>query len=329
MNNKFSIFAVVIVAAMIFAVSCNKNTMTKVTPNQQDAYSKMITQRIEDFQQQMQSNYKSGTTMPLDSAVWDLEALITNYGAYPDSVAKDFTLKKAHFTITVDANNNVTNSDVQALYQRMIDTINAQLSAINSSVKFMNFSDVQQDSVVGNTAYLSTNNGYSFNLILGLYQNFTDDWIWGTLNNPDQPPYAGNCSGTDFSSDGSNEIQYRLNHPVAAGQGGAYTDLETREMTGFDFINENGEPRLYVDPTMTINNCMDISELTTNLTNAHDIIYTYDDVTDPNTGDPLGIRPHGKDFIKTKIVDDIVTDYVSAYFHNYHVTYGTPYTPIQ
>ena len=323
MNNKFSLFAVITVAAMIFAVSCNKETMNNINRNKQDAYSKRITQRIENFQKQMQSSYKSGTTMPLDSAVWDLEALITNYGAFPDSASQDFTLKKAHFTITVDANNNVTNSDVQALYQRMIDTINAQLAEINNNVKFLAFSDVQQDSVVGSTAYLTTNNGYGFNLILGIYANFTDDWIWGTLDNPDQPPYAGNCAGTDFSSDGSNEIQYRLNHPGAVGQGSAYTDLETREMTGEDFEDENGEPRLYIgtDPM----HCMTISELTENLINADDIIKTYDDI-DPNTGQPLGLRPHGKDFIKAKIYDDVIVGN-PLYLHYYFITYGTPYTP--
>ncbi len=326
MNNKFSLFAVIIVAAMVFAVSCNKQTMTKVNRNKQDAYSKMITQRIENFQQQMQSTYKSGTTMPLDSAVWDLEALITNYGAFPDSVSKDFTLKKAHFTIPVDANNNVTNSDVQALYQRMVDTISSQLATINSSVKFLAFSDVQQDSVVGTTAYLTTNNGYGYHFILGLYEPFTDSWIWGTLSNPEEPPYAGNCDGNDFSSDGSNEIQYRLNHPAAVPYSTGYTDLETDYATGEVFEDSNFNPRLYWDPTHDAMHCMSIAELTDNLVNADDIIKTYNDI-DPNTGEPMGLRPHGKNFVKVTIFDDMITlpngNYV--YLHHYYVTYGVPY----
>ncbi len=328
MYNKFSLFAVIIVAAMIFAVSCNKQTMTKENKTGQDSYSKMVTQRIVNFQQQMQSTYKSGTTLSLDSTVWDLEALITNYGAYPDSVAKNFTLKHARFTIQVDANNMVTMSDVQALYQRMIDTINVQLAGINSNVKFMNFSDVQQDSVVGNTAYLSTNNGYSFNLILGIYQNFTDDWIWGTLGEEYGTPPAGNCAGTDFTSDGSDEIQYRLNHPVASGQGSAYTDLETDYTNGQYFLDENYVPRLYWDPTHDANHCMHIPELTDNLINADNIIKTYDDI-DPNTGLPLGLRPHGKNFIRVQIFDDMTVGSPQFYDHWHEVTYGKPYTIIQ
>ena len=293
--------------------------------NKVDTYSQMINKRISNFQKQMQSTYKSGTTIPLDSAVWDLEALITNYGAFPDSAAKNFTIKKAHFTINVDANSNVTNSDVQALYQQMIDTIDAQLATINSDDKFLNYSDVQKDSVVGSTAYLTTNNGYGSNLILGLYQPFTDSWIWGTLQEGPGVPPMGNCSGTDLTSDGSDEIQYRLNHPAAMSAAIGYTDLETITTNGSFFSDANGNPRLYWDVTGAINHCMDIPELTTNLTNADTIIKTcsYPDPT-------LGIRPQGKAFIKVNIVDDVITDYYpSIYFHVYHVTYGKPYFYIQ
>ncbi len=327
MNNKFLLFAVIIVAAMVFAVSCNKDTMNKVNRDNQDAYSTMVIQRIQNFQLQMQSTYKSGTTMPLDSAVWDLEALITNYGAFPDSISKDFTLKKAQFTISVDGSNNVSNSDVQALYQRMVDTITAQLATINSSVKFLAFSDVQQDSVIGTTAYLSTNNGYGYNFILGLYEPFTDSWIWGTLDNPEQPPYAGNCAQTDFSSDGSNEIQYRLNHPAVLPWRTGYTNLETKYTNGSFFVDANGNPRLYWDPTHDGMHCMSIAELTDNLVNADDIIKTYND-PDPNTGDPMGLRPHGKSFVRVNIIDDMIPNGGSnyPYLHNYEVTYGKPYT---
>jgi len=294
--------------------------------NKVDTYSQMINKRISNFQQQMQSTYKSGTTMPLDSAVWDLEALITNYGAYPDSVAKNFTIKKAHFTIPVDANSNVTNSDVQALYQQMIDTITAQLGTINSDDKFLNYSDVQKDSVVGSTAYLTTNNGYGYNFILGLYQPFTDSWIWGTLDEEYGTPPMGNCSGTDLTSDGSDEIQYRLNHPAAVPVATGYTDLVTRYATGDNFLDEDGNPRLYVDYSGDINHCMNIPELTDNLVNADSIIKTYDDVFDPNTGYPLGLRPRGKNFIKVNIFDTQMVDYYPyIYAHWYEVTYGIPY----
>ena len=316
MKNKITIVAVVIASVILFMVSCKKDNITRENTNMMNdnSYASVV-QRIESFRQQMEGNYKNGTLMPLDTAVWSLEALLTNYGGYPDSVAEDYLLMHSCFTLTVDANNMVTNDDVQALYQQMVDTITAQLNGMAGNVKFLRFSDVQQDSVVGNTAYLSSNNGYGTGLILGIYTTFDDDWIWGTIGTPPPGPFAGNCDQTDFSSDGSNEIEYRLNHQAVPVVAYLYTDLVSLWMSGIDFDN-----RLLV--TLDNTHCMNEEELTNNLVNANDIINTYT---------PDGLRPFGKDFMSVSIIDTWVTsNYIVNYIHRYHVTYGTPYTnPIE
>ena len=158
----------------------------------------------------MQGHFKNGTMMTLDTAVWNLEALLTNFGGYPDSASDKFILMRSHFTLPINANGLVSMDDVQALYQQMVDSITVQLNSIAGTVKFLKFSDVRQDSVVGGTAYITSNNGYGQGFILGLYPPFTDDWIWGTLGEEYGTPPLGNCDGTDLTSDGSDEIQYRL-----------------------------------------------------------------------------------------------------------------------
>ncbi len=328
MKNKISFLSVIILSLLFIVVSCKKNTInTPESNSNNNTYSKTIVQRINQFNQQMQGHFKNGTMMTLDTAVWNLEALLTNYGGYPDSASDRFILMHSHFTLPTDANGLVSMDDVQALYQQMVDSITAQLNGIAGTVKFLKFSDVQQDSVVGSTAYITSNNGYGQGFILGLYPPFTDDWIWGTLDNPDNPPYMGNCDQTDFSSDGSNEIQYRLNHPAAVPYMVGYTDLITRSAEGNTFTDPQGNPRLYWDPTADGWHCMSITELTDNLTNAHDIINTYDDVFYPNTNIAMGLRPHEKSFVSVEIIDDILlgSENASAYLHYYYVTYGTPY----
>jgi len=314
MKNKLTFLSVMLLSVLFFVVSCKKDNISNPQQSTNSNYSNNIMKRIENFRLQMNENYKSSTLMSLDTAVWNLEALLTNYGGYPDSIGKNFLLMKAHFTLPVDANNMVTNDAVQALYQQMVDTITAQLAGIDENIKFLKFSDVQQDSVVGSTAYLSTNDGYGTGFILGLYEPFDDDWIWGTIGTPPPGPFAGNCSGTDFSSDGSNEIQYRLNHPAVMPYSVGYTDIETDDMTGWDFEGSNG-PRLYVgtDPT----HCMDINELTDNLINADEII---------KTPAPNGLKPAGKSFISVEIIDEVVVSYSNeSFLHYYQVTYGIPY----
>ena len=321
MKNKISFLSVITLSLLFIVVSCKKNNLNTPDSNSNNnIYSKTIVQRINQFNQQMQGHFKNGTMMTLDTAVWNLEALLTNYGGYPDSASDRFILMHSHFTLPTDANGLVSMDDVQVLYQQMVDSITAQLNGIAGTVKFLKFSDVQQDSVVGSTAYITSNNGYGQGFILGLYSPFTDAWIWGTLGvPPGQGPYMGNCAQTDFSSDGSNEIQYRLNHPAAVLNASGYTDIETQYMSGIDFEDENGNPRLLV--TTDINHCMSIAELTDNLINADDIINTYA---------PSGLRPIGKSFINTSIADAYIDfDYVTYWVHYYHVSYGIPFFGIQ
>ena len=328
MKNKITYLTVITLITLIAIVSCKRNNVNPTDRQQNsDSYSQQIMKRIEAFQKQVTGHFKDGTMMPLDTAVWNLEALLTNYGGYPDSASQNFLLKKAHFTLPVDVNGLVSMNNVQTVYQQMVDTITAQLNDISGNVKFLKFSDVQQDSVVGNTAYITSNNGYGQGYILGLYEPFHDDWIWGTLNNPDQPPYSGNCSGTDFSSDGSNEIQYRLNHPIAVSNASGYTDLETQEAVGLDFMESDGTYRIYWDDTHTINKCLTINDLTYYLTQAYDIVNTTDD---PNTTEKEGIRPFGKSFISINILDDmIVAPNNYPFLHHYYATYGIPFFGIQ
>jgi len=328
MKNKITIVAVVIASVILFMVSCKKDNITRENTNMMNdnSYASVV-QRIESFRQQMEGNYKNGTLMPLDTAVWSLEALLTNYGGYPDSVAEDYLLMHSCFTLTVDANNMVTNDDVQALYQQMVDTITAQMNGMAGNVKFLRFSDVQQDSVVGNTAYLSSNNSYGTGFILGIYTTFDDDWLWGTNSAPQPGPFAGNCDQTDFSSDASNEIEYRLNHPVCIpiGQVMGYTDIVTNVTDGSHCQNNDGY-RIYWDEYGILNNCLSVSQLTFYLTEADDIIKTEDD---PTTYNVEGLKAPDKEFMSISITDEVIVANSPVYFHLYHATYGVPYYPTE
>ena len=319
-NNNFYKLGVVILLALIAFYSCKKDNMPTTEPTTDNtAYSNMITNRINNFRQQMQNPERSGE-MLLDTAVWNLEALINYDYAYPDSASKDFTIMSSHYTVTVDENGMVSEAEVQQVYNLMLDTLNYQLALLNDDVKFTVFSDVQLDEVDGNTARLTVNNGYGSGLILGLYDPFydDDDWIWGTLGGP----LAGKCDGTEVGvSDGSNELQYRLNHPAALPANVGYTDLVLRigEPTSFPDPNGTGY-RIYLDPTATIDNCLYNEDLEYYLIEADDIIKTYEA--------DGGLRPLNKSFVRIEIIDDILLGN-GSYCHTYRVTYGTPYDNTQ
>jgi len=318
MKNKLKTLSVILVVMLITITSCKKDNLQQAgfTDNN-TAYANMIVNRIDNFRTQMNSTERSGDMMLLDTAIWNLEALITYDKAYPDSASKDFKTLKSYYTLTLDANNMVTEAEVQQVYNLMLDTLNYQLSLLDDDVKFAVFSDVELVEIEGNTASITVINGFGTGYILGLYYPFADDddWIWGTLGGP----LAGKCDGTEIGvSDGSNELQYRLNHPIMLPGNTSYTDLVTIPADGFLFEDDNGYARIFVGWDYPNNECLTNDTLTYFLIEADDIVKTYEA--------DGGLRPPDKDFVRIYILDELVmSSPQSWHIHQYWVTFGTPY----
>jgi len=317
------IILILAIAGVIFTIhSCKKNALENQVPNNDEMItnSQKVIALIKDFKSKMENNLKSGEMITSDSAVWYLEATLNYQYAHPDSLTAEYFTEKSFFTITVDAAGLVSIDEVQTVYGLMEDTLLAQYGAILNSYKVVSFSDVAMDSVVGNTGYMSVTNGFGVDPPRN-YVPFDedDDWIWGTLGEEYGDPPAGKCDGTEVGiSDGSNELRWRLNNPMPVpGEQIFYTDLVTLEATGWDFEDENGNPRLYVGWNYPEDNCLTNDTLTYYLNQSDDIIYTYD-----YNG---GLRPPTKDFVRVEIIDDLKLEWQNdQYYHLYYVTYGIP-----
>lgn len=319
---KKYILSIMVIAIMAGIYSCKKNSANQPSAQEDEMMvrSKKVISLIKQFDAKMNSTLKAGETIELDSAVWNMEALQNYDYAYPDSAAKDFEMFKSYYTIPIDANGMVLVSDVQVVNEQMEDTLLYYLDQIESEIKHMRFADVVLDSAVGSTGYLSVTNGFGFNLLLGTYWAFEDDddWYWGTLSQEYGQPPLGKCDGTQVGvSDGSDELQWRLNNPVV-GYGGPYifTDVVTLLTNGFCFLDDNDDPRLYVGWNYPEENCLTDDLLTYYLIQSDDIINTYD-----YEG---GLRPPGLYFSSVYINDDLMmASSGDKHYHYYEVTYGT------
>ena len=223
----------------------------------------------------------------------------------------------------------VSDQDLQTAFSQMTDTVDYQLSQIVSENKFLVLADIELARVVNHVAYITAHLGYGYNFIYGMYWPFTadDDWIWSTVNEGYYPP-AGKCDGTEYGvSDGSNEIQWRLNNPVIQPSPTTYINLVTIEV---NFLNcwYNEPPQLSrVFNTTNGNYCLQNEELTNFVMHADWIIYDYNDPSNDFGNiiieDGEGARPYGWNFIRIEIMDDLLYT-GSTYFHNYSITYGVP-----
>ena len=299
--------------------SCKKDGMVQPQNETNVNYTKMILGKIDHFRNLMNDSYKSGGSMELDSAVWYLEATLSYDNAYPDSISKDFTLYHSIYTIDVD-NGMVSEDDVEVIYDQMEDTLYYYLSTIDAEHKFIAFADVQLNGVENNLAELEMISGYGYNLVLGTYVPFEEDadWIWGTLGEHLGSEPMGKFDGTMFGvSDGSNELEWRFNNPQSGpnGNNAGYTDFITEPYTGVDFIDPDGNYRIYLDWDHELLACLTNDDLTYFLIEGDDIIYKYD-----YEG---GARPAGYDFISIEILDWMSTDLYS-YYHIYKITYAKP-----
>jgi hypothetical protein len=272
--------------------------------------SKKVIALIHNFEQKMEDARKSGETIILDSAVWNLEASLNYNYADPEEAVGEYSFSKSNYTLSIDANGEVLMSDVQQLYTAMEQDLGNTNKSSDETVII--FSDVALDSIDSGTAYMSGTNGYSS----GIARNYApfdedDDWIWGTIT----MPLAGKCDGSDMTSDGSNELEWRLNNPLPVSQVPiyGYTDLVTIHTSPID---ADYWDKIYIDPTGQLYACLYNEQLTYYLNQADIILYSYD-----GQG---GERPLGLDLISINIEDDFIGGQNTPYFHSYYISYGIP-----
>ncbi len=226
---------IIVVLLFVGFNGCKKEAINQ-QPTQDDEMmvrSKKVVSLIRQFNQKLESSLKTSETISLDSAIWNMEASLNYNYADPEEAVGEYSFNKSNYTIEVDADGEVSMADVQTVYTLMEQDLGNSFKSGDETVVI--FSDVALDSVIGGTAYLSGTNGYSS----GIARNYTpidDDWYWGTLGQEYGNPLLGNCTGTDTTSDASDELQWRLNNPMPVPTEQIfYIDLVTEEATGYDF----------------------------------------------------------------------------------------------
>ncbi len=297
--------------AVLLLASCSKEKIKNDTGTlATDQRSSTILKLIRAFDTKLSTGFKSGESLSIDSAVWYAEALQNYNHARPDQQYEATKVSKQTYALTIE-NGQLGMDDMATLYQNIDNDRVQQMSALGEGDHYLKLTDVNIDSIVGTTAYLSSTNVFGLRLIEGLYLPFQegDDWIWGTLGQDLGSPPAGKCDGSMYGvSDASDELAWKLNHPAVSTVPYVFVSCTTYTAVGFDY-----DERLYIGWNYPQNNCLTSDTLNYYLQQSHLIL-----------NDPAeGLRPLGKEFCNVEIIDELVMSSTNSWhIHFYNVSYG-------
>jgi len=328
-NFKFILLFAILMAVVMYSCKKDLPVASPVQENDFITHSQKVLSLIRAFDNKLESDLKTGELITLDSAVWYTEALQNYEYAHPDSGSRSFVVSESQYTLPVSPGGLVLMDDVEILYSQMETQLLADLTGISDPVSFLAIADVALDSVVGNTAHLSVSNGLGVGELI-IYDPFEedDDWIWGTGHPSD--PLAGKCNGDMVGeSDGSNELEYRLNNPNVSYPPSGYTDIEIVDINYMNCYYENPFNLNRVFNTLDYYFCIENDEMNNYLSEYDYIVYEYNNTGNDGSGmifvfNGEGARPGGKNFISVAIEDAFNYD-SQRLFHFLHIRYGKPY----
>ena len=112
---KKFLLSIFVISLMVGVYSCKKDSNQQIPNQQQDGEmmmrSKKVIALIHNFEQKMNDALKSGETISLDSAIWNMEASLNYTYADPEEAIGVYSFSKSNYTLEVDANGEVTMGD--------------------------------------------------------------------------------------------------------------------------------------------------------------------------------------------------------------------------
>lgn len=209
-------------ASMIFTACQKQELLQSENQNTQDEVNTddAIEKKIIAFKAKVENGVKSGETMTVKEAVWNIEAAL-NYTYC--IVSEEDAKSGANLATTVSmetANNysggNISIQEITSIYNDMKNAMNTEFERLNSSVKFYTIANVKYENnafiLKSELRHISSDKGP-----IGFYV-INYDWEWGGG--------LGRCDGTYQGQDLTTEIEkwVRRNRPILGNV--YYTNVE-------------------------------------------------------------------------------------------------------
>jgi hypothetical protein len=208
---KYFLFIAILVISIIAIFSCRKSIEPEVNTGQVMTTSSETELKIQAFLERLNSNLKEETTYSIEDAIWYAEATLNyTYSIYDSSFAF-LSRESSTFSIDLNQNNTVNQSDLVAAYLDMVDSLAAHFDYIQTNPKHVLICDVTNAGVSGSYLHIELISVIAYDFIANQYGSFgpTDYWYAGQL--------AGKCDDykpANNGQDATTELKYKLLHPI-------------------------------------------------------------------------------------------------------------------
>lgn len=125
---KYFLFIAILAISIIAIFSCRKSFEPEANPSQMTNSSNETELKIQSFLNRLNSDLKVEKTYSIDSAIWyNTAALNYTYAIYDSSLIY-LSRDTSTFSLNLDRNNQVLESDLEAAFEQMTDSLEAILT---------------------------------------------------------------------------------------------------------------------------------------------------------------------------------------------------------
>lgn len=251
------LFAIVVVA---YLAACKKKVVEPiahaVTPTEYQGYTddvKKIVGKIKTFKKQMTDRecvMRSNEHMPLDSVVWNVEALFNATYTFPERKYVETVKQNLSFFVNINEKGEVPLSEVYDLYEDVTEAVRqAYASDGITDGKSLMAVIVSEGEIVGTRAEIDvlvvSGRTVSENASISQGGPFGegDCWYYGE--------YGGTCSDPSVFGDAAEAIEDSINYHYGGssvpqqGLRAINFSMVRINLEGNEYLDENGEPYIF------------------------------------------------------------------------------------
>jgi hypothetical protein len=317
---KYFLVLLLFFMSIILIFSCRKSFEPQPNPDQKINPANETEMKIQSFLNGMNNNLKSGSTYTIEDAIWYAVATLNYSYAIYDSSFIYSSIETSSFSINLNPNNTVNQSDLQAAYGKMVDSLEAHYDGIQDSPKHVFLCEVRNVSNSVGTLDLVMVSVIGCGFTQNQYGSFgqTDYWF-SVLDSGKCDSYHGQGVGEDASDRLEQKIMNPMILPVQdwrvyaiPGSEDFFEDVDPtdypygsapRDFRGF-YVNVESES--WPGPQ-----CLDPDEMNFYIS-ANGIDFIIDD-----------LQPQGKEFISIDVKDRLyLQEEYYEELHLFDITYG-------